>query len=275
MDILTSGCSFTSLYHPENRIKKPRPRYPKAQKTWSDFLYKKGHNTINIGVPTNSNTNIVRGLIYHGSQMISEGKKFSIIAQFSGPTRHEIFISKKETIGWDEFLPKDLGGNSNEFDWNLTNFTHEDYDKQLWLLTGENFGREFSNQYNRKLCGKWGKYFFSVEEKQLNTLERIYDLQQFCKSNTIPLKIFFMSNNYLELEYFKINENFRYMHDLIDWSSVWLYEGHGGIGEWMYNTIDDADLRYADNPNDMHPSEYTHEKFVDDVILNWEMFKNA
>ena len=65
------------------------------------------------------------------------------------------------------------------------------------------------------------------------------------------------------------------MHDLIEWSSVWLYEGHGGIGEWMYNTIDDADLRYADNPNDMHPSEYTHEKFVDDVILNWEMFKDA
>ena len=73
-------------------------------------------------------------------------------------------ISKEETIGWDEFLPKDLGGNSNEFDWNLTNFTHENYDKHLWLLTGENFGREFSNQFNKKLCGKWGKYFFSVEE---------------------------------------------------------------------------------------------------------------
>ena len=27
-----------------------------------------------------------------------------------------------------------------------------------------------------------------------------------------------------------------------------------------------------DNPNDTHPSEYTHEKFVDDVILNWEIF---
>ena len=39
--------------------------------------------------------------------------------------------------------------------------------------------------------------------------------------------------------------------------------------------VDDADLRYADNPNDKHPSEYTHEKFVDDVILNWEMFKDA
>ena len=32
------------------------------------------------------------------------------------------------------------------------------------------------------------------------------------------------------------------------------------------------DLRYQDNPNDTHPSEYTHEKFVDDVILNWEIF---
>ena len=108
----------------------------------------------------------------------------------------------------------------------------------MWLLTGENFGREFSNQFNKKLCGKWGKYFFSVEEKQLNTLERIYDLQQFCKSNTIPFKIFFMSNNYLELEYFKMNENFRYMYQLIDWSCIWLYDGHGGISEWMDNTID-------------------------------------
>ena len=71
MDILTSGCSFTSLYHPENRTKKPRPQFPKTQKTWSDFLYKKGHNTINIGVPTNSNTNIVRGLIFHGNKMLS------------------------------------------------------------------------------------------------------------------------------------------------------------------------------------------------------------
>ena len=79
----------------------------------------------------------------------------------------------------------------------------------------------------------------------------------------------------MELEYFKMNENFRYMYQLIDWSCIWLYDGHGGISEWMDNTIDDADLRYADNPNDTHPSEYTHEKFVDDVILNWEIFDNA
>ena len=275
MDILTSGCSFTSLYHPENRTKKSRPQFPKTQRTWSDFLYKKGHNTINIGVPTNSNTNIVRGLIYHGNEMINEGKEFSIIAQFSGPTRHEILVSRSETVGWDEFLPKQLGGNSNEFEWNLTNFTHKDYDKHLWLLTGENFGREYSNQYNRKLCEKWGKYFFSVEEKQLNTLERMYDLQLFCKLHDIPFKIFFMSNNYLELEYFKINENFKHMCDLIDWSCVWLFDNHGGIAEWMDDTIQDPNVRYADNPNDKHPSEFSHEKFVDDVILKWEMFQNA
>ena len=29
------------------------------------------------------------------------------------------------------------------------------------------------------------------------------------------------------------------------------------------------------NPNDKHPSNYSHEKFVDDVILKWDMFKNA
>ena len=64
-----------------------------------------------------------------------------------------------------------------------------------------------------------GVSIFLVLKKNKNTLERIYDLQQFCKSNTIPLKIFFMSNDYLELENFKINENFRYIvDDLIDWS---------------------------------------------------------
>ncbi len=273
MDILTSGCSFTSLCHPDDRIKKTKPEI--EQKTWSDFLCKKGYNTINIGVPTNSNTNIVRGLIYHGQKMIDDGDQFSIIAQFSGPTRHEILVSQSETVGWDEFLPKQLGGSSDEFDWNLTNFTHDNYDKHLWLLTGENFGREYSNKYNRKLCEKWGKYFFSVQEKQLNTLERIYDLQLFCKLHNIPFKIFFMSNNYLDIENFEKNENLKYMYNLIDWSCVWVFNRNGGISEWMENTINDNELQYAKYPNDLHPSEFSHEKFVDDVILKWEMFRNA
>ena len=105
MDILTSGCSFTSLYHPENRTKKPRPQFPKTQKTWSDFLYKKGHNTINIGVPTNSNTNIVRGLIFHGNKMLSEGKKFSIIGKFSGLQDMKfLLVKKKLLVGMNFFL---------------------------------------------------------------------------------------------------------------------------------------------------------------------------
>ena len=56
--------SFTSLYHPENRTK-TKTSVSKTQRL-GQILYKKGHNTINIGVPTNSNTNIVRGLIFHG-----------------------------------------------------------------------------------------------------------------------------------------------------------------------------------------------------------------
>ena len=38
MDILTSGCSFTSLYLPENSLNEPRPKFPITQKTWSDFF---------------------------------------------------------------------------------------------------------------------------------------------------------------------------------------------------------------------------------------------
>ena len=103
----------------------------------------------------------------------------------------------------------------------------------------------------------------------------MYDLQLFCKLNNIPYKIYFMSNNYLELEYFSEDEKFRYMYNLIDWSNVWLYEDTGGKVEWMDNEIEDPDLRYYRNPYDKHPSDYAHEKFVDDVILEWEMFKNA
>ena len=84
-----------------------------------------------------------------------------------------------------------------------------------------------------------------------------------------------MSNNYLDIENFEKNENLKYMYNLIDWSCVWVFNRNGGISEWMENTINDNELQYAKYPNDLHPSEFSHEKFVDDVILKWEMFRNA
>jgi len=277
MDILTSGCSFTSQTHPYEGGKLwQRPKFPDNMPTWSDFLYKRGYNTINLGVPTNSNTNIVRGLIYHGQKMLKNNKKFSIIAQFSGPTRHQLFVSEKETTNWIEFLPdKFKGGKSTAFDWILTDFQHKDFSKHFWLLTGENFGREYGNQFTSKLCQRWGKYLFNVSEKQLNTLESMYDLQLFCKLNNIPYKMFFMNKNYVDLDRFCEDEKFKYMYNLVDWSNVWLYKNMGGMTEWMDDEIFDPNVRYYRNPQDKHPSDYTHEKFVDDVILEWEMFKNA
>ena len=130
-------------------------------------------------------------------------------------------------------------------------------------------------EFNKNLCQTWGKYFFNVEEQQLNTLERIYDLQEHCVSNNIPFKIFFMSEGYLDLDLFREDEKFKYMYNLVDWSNIWLYGRNGGIAEWMENEISDPDVRYYRNPNDKHPSNYSHEKFVDDVILKWDMFKNA
>ena len=130
MDILTSGCSFTNQVHPYDGDQLwQRPKFDDIHPTWSDYLYKRGHNTINLGVPTNSNTNIVRGLIYHSENMLKENKKFSIIAQFSGITRHQIFVSEKETTDWIEYLPDKLGGKSQDFDWNLTNFKRNDFTK--------------------------------------------------------------------------------------------------------------------------------------------------
>ena len=276
MDILTSGRSFTSQMHPhDGGVLWKRAKFDENQPTWSDYLYKRGYNTINFGVPTNSNTNIVRSLIYHSQEMLKQDKKVSIIAQFSGPTRHQIFVSKKETTDWIEYLPDKLGGNGKEFDWNLTNFKRNDFTKHFWLLTGENLGREFANPFNKNLCQTWGKYFFNVEEQQLNTLERIYDLQEHCVSNNIPFKIFFMSEGYLDLDLFREDEKFKYMYNLVDWSNIWLYGRNGGMAEWMENEISDPDVRYYRNPNDKHPSNYSHEKFVDDVILKWDMFKNA
>jgi hypothetical protein len=49
----------------------------------------------------------------------------------------------------------------------------------------------------------------------------------------------------------------------------------GGMAEWMRDKIFDPNVRYYRNPQDKHPSDYVHEKFVDDVILKWDMFKNA
>ena len=83
------------------------------------------------------------------------------------------------------------------------------------------------------------------------------------------------SPNYFDLESYKEDLRLEYMVDLIDWSNVWLYGRNGGMTEWMENEISDPDVRYYRNPNDKHPSNYSHEKFVDDVILKWDMFKNA
>ena len=84
-----------------------------------------------------------------------------------------------------------------------------------------------------------------------------------------------MSEGYLDLDLFREDEKFKYMYNLVDWSNIWLYGHNGGMAEWMENEISDADVRYYRNPNDKHPSNYSHEKFVDDVILKWDMFKNA
>ena len=38
--------------------------------------------------------------------------------------------------------------------------------------------------------------------------------------------------------------------------------------EWMHEQIPDPKLRYK-AIDDGHPSDYAHEKFVNDVILKW------
>ena len=89
--ILTSGCSFTSQLHPNDGGPWNRPKVDEGCPTWSDFLYKKGYDVVNIGFPTNANSSITRGLICKGKEFLDEGKEFSIIAQFSMAIRSEIF----------------------------------------------------------------------------------------------------------------------------------------------------------------------------------------
>ena len=284
--ILTSGCSFTSQLHPNDGGPWNRPKVDEGCPTWSDFLYKKGYDVVNIGFPTNANSSITRGLICKGKEFLDEGKEFSIIAQFSMAIRSEIFISSEESEDFDFYLPREFGG-KHDFSWNLNNWKEEDFRKHFWILTGGNLGDDpFDNEYIVKKIKKWAKYFYNKEYQILNTLERIFDLQTFCINNNIPLKIFFLDgmdwdvDNFFHEEYLQTH----FYKNLIDWDKIWFYHLkedlildkirsvthtlYGGMYEWMHEQIPDPKLRYK-AIDDGHPSDYAHEKFVNDVILKW------
>ena len=106
--VLTSGCSFTSQLHPNDGGPWNRPKFNIECPTWSDYLYEDGHDVINIAFPTNANTSITRGLICKGHELVKQGKKVSIIAQFTMAVRSEIFISSKESSDFDYYLPKKI-----------------------------------------------------------------------------------------------------------------------------------------------------------------------
>ena len=291
--VLTSGCSFTSQLHPNDGGPWNRPKFNIECPTWSDYLYEDGHDVINIAFPTNANTSITRGLICKGHELVKQGKKVSIIAQFTMAVRSEIFISSKESSDFDYYLPKKFGG-KHEFSWNLNNWKESDFRDHFWILTGGNLGDDpFDNEYIVHKIKRWAKYFYNRESQVLNTIERIFDLQTFCKKYDIPLKIFFLDGKDWDVEnfYHYDFQQTRLYENLIDWNSIWFHDlkkdillepygmwgersitktKYGGMEEWMHDVIDSDIMRYKDI-DDSHPSDFAHRKFVDEVIYKWDV----
>ena len=272
--IVTSGCSYSNTEdcidyttHGMDYHSYQLDNY----KSWALHLEDivpdcKVYNTAKAGV---GNGYISRAIIYKVNEMLEQGKKPDyVFIQLSSCDRKELLLNIDDTTSETDknivthFIPefgiKDVRFNKNV---KLKN------NNMLWLK--HSYEEDSMMRY-------WYKYYASLEECYLRTLEHILRLQWFFKVNDISYKFFCGWNIFKDLKVPRYPLELRHLWKMIDWDNFWFHRKFGGITEWNEDNLPFKD-RYVTgerktedgNPLDQHPSNKAHREFAKQVVSKW------
>ena len=346
-DIICAGCSHTSFRQLEYE-RAILGHTPPIEECFHNGSYPEsihrnfGNKVYNIGLMSNSISTSVLSTISTANRLISEGNNnFSIIFQSTDFERQHIYYSDN--------VRKLKGIESNLKSPKNNNYLLKNNNSGFLQIGGlATIDETFSESKEMlKIAKAYSENIYSNEFCTINSLTHLILLQNFCKVNNIPYKIFYMMDMFSlpifpffdldrtnEETYFKsffIDKRLpkkeplgyvksdEYIYDLfqmLDLNNMWFYSDdnvkHGGMFEWMYknNEYKEGDMDYIalykeDVPNDVnmahtvsddihrisvfstkqkmkegifretsHPSYYYWEKFVNEVMIDWNIFKN-
>jgi hypothetical protein len=343
-DIICSGCSHTNFrglqkesilngYIPPIKNSFGNGSYPEA------IHRNYGNKVYNVGLLGNSVSTSVLSIISVAQRLLNEGNtNFSIILQSTDFERQHLYFSenikKLKKINENRKWPVN---NNYLFKNNTSGFL------QLGGLQG--VAKNYSDcDVLSELANVYSKHIYSNENCTINALTHLLLLQNFCKVNNIPYKIFkmmdlfshpifpifnldkkneetyfksfFIDKKLPKKEYLGYVKSDEYIYDLfqmLDLNNMWFYSDdnvkHGGIFEWMYKNneykegdtdyialykedVADVDMAYTVSDDihripvfvakqkmknnefreTSHPTYYYWEKFVKEVMVNWNLF---
>lgn len=267
-EIICAGCSFTNFntlnedmvlngVTPEIDGVSPLGSYPESiHRNFKNRVY-------NAGMAGNSIAASVLSIISIADRLLKEGKKVSVILQCTEFTRksHYFPVSFQiiKNIGGDD---SSVRNNNYLFDGSENGFF------QFGTLSG--VGDNFSNNKNLVNVAKSiGENLFSIESSYIDSIIHILLLQNFCKVNKIPYKIFCKTESFslpfaplFKIDYNSIEGQFnsifiekqfapkkrlsfinsdpyiKNLFGMMDLDNFWFLDDqnckYGGITEWVY-----------------------------------------
>jgi len=280
-EIICAGCSFTNFntlnedmitngVTPEIDGVSPLGSYPEAiHRNFKNKVY-------NAGMAGNSISTSVLSIISIADRLLKEGKKVSVILQCTEFTRksHYFPVSFQiiKNIGGDD---SSVRNNNYLFDGSENGFF------QFGKLS--DVCDNFSNNKNLvKVAKSIGENLFSIESAYIDSIIHILLLQNFCKVNKIPYKIFCKTESFslpfaplFKIDYNNVESQFKSifiekqfankkrlsfinsdpyiknLFGLLDLDKFWFLDDenckYGGITEWVYlkNIYRNGDSEYT------------------------------
>jgi hypothetical protein len=346
-DIICAGCSHTS-FRKLDYMRVQHGHTPPVDAVFTNGSYPEvihrnfGNKVYNAGLMSNSIASSVLSTMSIASRLLREGNNnFSIILQATDFERQHLYVS-------DEV--KHIKGININSEWPANN-NYLFNDNLSGFLQMGGMAKIDSKTYSDckvilEMGKAYSKYIYSNENCTINALTHLILLQNFCKVNNIPYKIFKMMDlfsspifPFFELDYTNSETYFKsffidrklpkkeplgyiksdeYIYDLfqmLDLDNMWFYSDddvkHGGFFEWVYknNEYKEGDLDYialykedvvnpdiaftvSDDPHRIsidvakekmkkglfretsHPTYYYWNKFVNEVMIDWDIFIN-
>lgn len=281
-DIICAGCSHTSFRKllPERVLYGHTPNKRKYffNGSYPESIHRNfGNKVYNAGLMSNSVAGSVLSVMSIASRLMKEGNNnFSIILQSTDFERQHLYLS-------DEV--RKFKKINEKAEWPLTNNYLFKNNTSGFLQMG-GMAQITNGVYSdckiiEKMAKAYSENLYSNENCTINSLIHLILLQNFCKANNIPYKIFKMmdlfsspifpffdidytnSETYFKsffidkklpkkepLGYVKSDEYIYDLFQMLDLNNMWFYSDenvkYGGMFEWMYknNEYKEGDVDY-------------------------------
>jgi hypothetical protein len=231
--LLASGCSFT--FEPWN---------------WPTFVTQEmGWDLLNVGMASSGNGLISRKIIYNVNQLLKTHSSDDIVVgvMWSGFDRHEFHIDDPIHIqninGWVENPTSIINGRKN---WVITNIHWKNHHAKMWY-----------------------EHLHTNVGAMIITLEHILRTQWFLEKHNIK---YFMTSylnifNYMGANNIISDPEVKYLYDMIDFNKFLPIDG---CHEWVkkyYEFSGGFNLPDKNGVVGIHPTEFGHKKFAEQVIV--------